>query len=282
MKSPLRYPGGKQRNAKQIVSLFPARVDEYREPFVGGGSVFLHARDKGIAQSYWINDKFLDLMVFWTAMKDDEKVSKIVDNLLTRREVYATGAVTERESFDDFKRMLSDSYAPKTPLSDTDKALMFFYLNRVTFSGTTWAGGFSKSAAKGRFTVNSIKALSALPPRLEGVTMTPFDAINVIKAPGSEYTFLYLDPPYYKAKKLYGRNGSLHALDHNLLAEALKDTHHWWLLSYDDCPEIRELYKDFNIYSWSKRYGMTNVGGVDSKLGKELFISNYKLSEVRN
>lgn len=71
-------------------------------------------------------------------------------------------------------------------------------------------------------------------------------------------TFAYLDPPYLVKVPLYGRNGNAHRFfDHAQLAAILKERKQW-LLSYNDCPEIRELYKDYNIITPEWKYGMTS------------------------
>src|SRR6516162_1719198 len=69
-KSPLRYPGGKQKAIAQIMAMFPPASKEYREPMVGGGSVFFRARSCNFAESYWINDKFKQLVLFWQVVQD--------------------------------------------------------------------------------------------------------------------------------------------------------------------------------------------------------------------
>src|SRR5271154_6860436 len=71
-KSPLRYPGGKQRAITQIITMFPSSAYEYREPMVGGGSVYFRARSLNFAKKYWLNDKFKELAVFWQSVQDPE------------------------------------------------------------------------------------------------------------------------------------------------------------------------------------------------------------------
>ena len=72
-KSPLRYPGGKSRALKQILPLIPMNMSEFREPFVGGGSVFFAIRSlfQDRIKSYWINDLNYDLYCFWKRVRDD-------------------------------------------------------------------------------------------------------------------------------------------------------------------------------------------------------------------
>lgn len=157
------------------------------------------------------------------------------------------------------------------------EAFLFYFFNRVTFSGTTLAGGFSKSAALDRFTESSIERLSILPEALQGVTITNLDFAQVIQEPGTD-VFLVIDAPYFQAKKLYGRGGELHFSfqDHSRLATCLANTEHKFLATYDDCPEIRALYDWAHIRTWSLQYGMNNCGaGNKSRKGAELFISNY-------
>ena len=70
IRSPLRYPGGKSRAVERIADLVPA-FDEFREPFVGGGSVFIHLKQKFPEKRFWINDKYAELIAFWRALQLD-------------------------------------------------------------------------------------------------------------------------------------------------------------------------------------------------------------------
>ena len=110
-------------------------------------------------------------------------------------------------------------------------------------------------------------------PALKDVLLTNDDFQPVIQAPG-ENVFIYVDPPYYTTKKLYGKNGMLHSVDHHRIAEVLKETPHKFLLTYDDCPAIYDLYKWANIRPFTLQYGMANGNGK-TKDGNELLISNY-------
>ena len=97
----------------------------------------------------------------------------------------------------------------------------------------------------------------------------------------SDY-FIYLDPPYYGNKKtgLYGNNGELHKyFDHDKMFEWVEkhSSNNKIMISYDDSPYIRELYKDYNIYNFDFVYSMTNTGGNLCKKGNEIVITNYKI-----
>lgn len=265
-RSPLRYPGGKQKAIAQIAEFLPPKVLEYREPLVGGGSVYFHARSIDLAQRYWINDAFTELASFWSIVQNPASCAKLVKELEKLR-----SSLSSAEETKEFFLNVRD----ERPRSKFREALLFFFFNRVTFSGTTRAGGFSSAASQTRFTASSIQRLLPMPDALEGTKITCGDFEPVITEAGKG-VFIFLDPPYFTAKKLYGHSGRLHQFDHEKLACLLKRTRHKFLITYDDCNEIRELYDWATIRSWQLRYGMNNCNlQRESKIGSELFISNY-------
>jgi len=265
-KSPLRYPGGKQKAILQIAKLLPKNADEYREPLVGGGSVYFHARSISFAKSYWINDKFKELVSFWRSVQNVDSCRRMQIELETMRSQFGSSDEIKKYYVDARKEEFSNEYR---------EALLFFFFNRVTFSGTTRAGGFSRLASQRRFTASSIERLGPMPSALSGTEITNLGFEQVIDKPGKN-VFIFIDPPYFTASKLYGPGGSLHEFDHELLAERLKKTDHKFLITYDDCPEIRALYEGAKIQKWSLQYGMNNCNTQHkSKIGSEIFISNY-------
>src|SRR5690606_33845068 len=86
------------------------------------------------------------------------------------------------------------------------------------------------------------------------------------------HTFTYLDPPYLVGSSLYGRKGDAHkGFDHEGLAGILKQREHW-ILSYNDCEQIREMYKGFHMLTPNWKYGMSN-----DKSSKEILIFSRDL-----
>lgn len=265
IRSPLRYPGGKSRAVARIAALVPS-FEEFREPFVGGGSVFIYQRQKFPAKSFWINDKYNELATFWFCLKNDSE--KLIEQVWKWKYEFTDGKT--------LYRFLREN---KKNFDNIETAAAFFVFNRVTFSGTTEAGGYSRQAFEKRFTDSSIERLKGMPEVLENVKITGLDYKSVVEAPG-ENVFLFLDPPYFSAtiSALYGKNGSLHkSFDHERFAETLKKCSHKWLLTYDDSPFIRELFSFANIESWNLMYGMKNQTPTSNQNGNELFISNYNL-----
>ena len=220
-----------------------------------------------MAEHYWINDLFPDLRAFWGVVQDPAACRKLCRSLRGLR-ARLESPDQAKECFRRFRR--------ETPQDQYRQAYLFFFLNRVSFSGTTRAGGFSSHASTGRFTESCIDRVAALPLALQGVKITQLDFQAVIEAPGED-VFVFLDPPYYQSDRLYGHQGQLHHFDHERLARVLRKTRHRFLMTYDDCPEVRELYCWARIEEWQLRYGMNNCNRErTSKKGCELFISNYE------
>ncbi|MFZ4828319.1 MAG: DNA adenine methylase [Phototrophicaceae bacterium] len=266
IKSPLRYPGGKSRAIEQIHAHLPLHIQEYREPFIGGGSVFLSV--KGIfnkhIQRYWINDIHSDLTCFWKGLRDDPTA------LLERLWHY-------KHHYDDGRTLYNYFKDERNTQTDLARAVRFFVMNRITFSGVMDAGGYSEQAFQKRFTDSSIERLERIIPILQNTHITQFDYETLLFAEG-EQVFIFLDPPYYSATKsrLYGKRGELHTMfDHERFADAMQRCSHRWLITYDDSPMIRSLFSFADISAWQLQYGMNNYKQASAAKGNELFIRNY-------
>lgn len=267
--SPLRYPGGKSRSVKKIKELVP-KFEEFREPFVGGGSVFFYLKQTFPQKNFWINDKYVELATFWQESQNNLK--SVLDKVKNWKSDFTVG----KELFYFLKEN-------KSNFDEEEIAAMFFVFNRITFSGTTEAGGYSEQAFQKRFTDSSVKRLENIESVLQNTKITNTDYAEVILAEGKN-VFMFLDPPYSKNKKsaLYGKNGNLHkGFDHERFANTLKKCPHKWLLTYDNSTFIRELFSFANITDWNLTYGMRNVTKNSNQKEDELFISNYSLETTK-
>jgi DNA adenine methylase len=270
IKSPLRYPGGKSKALNQILPIIPD-FDEFREPFVGGGSVFFALKQLYPDKKFWINDWNNDLYSFWKYCQND------MDNLILEISKIKKETIDGRELF----KSLTDENRKDT---DFEKAIRFFILNRITFSGTVESGGYSQQAFEKRFTDSSIHRILKIQKLMKGVLITNLDYVEVINKIGKN-VFIFLDPPYLSTvkSKLYGKKGDLHSLfDHEKFAENMKQCKHNWLITYDNSPEVKELFNFANIYEWELQYGMNNYKQNKALKGKELFISNYEIPSLIN
>lgn len=270
IKSPLRYPGGKSKALKFILPLIP-NFSEYREPFIGGGSVFIALKQEFPQRKFWINDLYQNLYYFWSNCANN------CDNLIKL-------IVQWREKFSDGKELYYFLTKNIDNFNELEKASAFFIFNRITFSGTTESGGYSNLAFQKRFTDSSIERVKKLSSILGDITITNYDYQKVVETDGRE-VFLFLDPPYYSATKsaLYGKNGNLHKqFNHQKFADVMKQCSHKWLITYDDSDYVRKLFSFANIMEWNLHYGMRNVNLNNDRTGQELFIANYDIYPQQN
>jgi len=265
--SPLRYPGGKSKALGKILPLIPLGFSEYREPFLGGGSVFVAVRQLRPQATYRINDLNHDLCCFWITVRD--RVDELVEEVIQIRKEYKEG----RRLYERLDR--SDSS------DDFHRALRFYILDRITYSGLVDSGGYSSEAFEKRFTQSNIDKLRPLSNLLQDVEITNQSYENLLLEEGKD-VFIYLDPPYWNSRKsdLYGKNGDLHrSFGHKQFAENARKCKHKWLITCDDSDMIRKSFAFAHICPWEMQYGMTNANGNGASKGKELFISNYTHQE---
>lgn len=271
LKSPLRYPGGKSKAIPQIEKQLPPYFSEYREPFVGGGSLFIYLKQKYPHFKVWINDLNPEVYYFWKVCQSNLK--KLVNEVRNIKNNYQDGRLLFTEM----------SQVDVNNLSELERAVRFFVLNRITFSGTIESGGFSQNSFENRFTDSSIDRLELLENILdEQVTITNLNYSELLKSKENNI-FIFLDPPYYAATKsrLYGKKGNLHInFDHEKFAENVNQCTHKWLITYDNSEEIRNNFKNANIEPWELQYGMNNFQQETAAKGQEIFIRNYSIKKV--
>jgi len=241
--SPLRYPGGKTRAIKILEPLIKKRFPVQKtllSPFMGGGSFELHMLSLGY--KLITNDLFKPLYTFW---------------LMSKEEPVALQALIKT-----YQPMTKEKFAAirESILLDVDPisvAAKYFVINRSSFSGSTFCGGYSAESGEKRFTENSVKKIGALD--LKGLTLENKDCLEFIHLhPQTNDTILFLDPPYYISTYIYGRDGDMHeGFNHVGLSEVLKGRTDW-VLCYNDCQYIRDLYKECKIEKVSWSYGMNS------------------------
>lgn len=259
MPLPFRYPGGKYY-ALNILRPFWDGVshDEYREPFAGGATVFFN---KPKASSNWLNDLDSELICCY----------KILQNPASRERL-----AYEFESEVASKERWKDYYH-SVPSNDYEVGKKYYYLNRTSFSGKLVSAAWGYRPKRSLPPERWKERILPCGKYLEGVRLTSFDFSDVISAPG-ENVLMYVDPPYYLPPKHKHYRCGFDKEDHIRLSEVLKKTPHKFFLTYEDCPEIRELYSWANIYRVNFFYRVDNsaVRGGERQVGFELIISNYE------
>ncbi|WP_300761627.1 DNA adenine methylase [Helicobacter sp. UBA3407] len=273
-KSPLRYPGGKSRAIKILKDYFPKSFNEYREPFFGGGSVGIYLAQNLLHRKqiqFFANDFNQDVYCFWNILKTQNQT--LINEIQNIKKYYKNG----RKLYEIILNRRNEN------LDNFQRAVDFFVLNRITFSGVVDCGGYSQKAFETRFTQSSIERLKNMDTILQNFIFSNESYENLLQKEGKD-VFIFLDPPYYSAtkSKLYGKKGDLHTgFNHQKLCENLKNAKHKFLLTYDDSELVRELYKDFYVCEYSLQYGMNNYKQTQAAKGAELLISNFSLEKCQ-
>lgn len=267
--SPLRYPGGKSKIYEKVRKLIVANGYEsrtYVEPFAGGFSIGIGLLCEGVVKAAILNDYDSHIYHFWYSVLND------TDNLL-RLISDKPITIEERE-----RQKLNYRNADADTLSDGFATL---FLNRVNFSGVMKGGPIGGLAQTGtykvdcRFNKADISSKIETIAKLKGkIKLYNKDAGYLIKMSLMKMKapmFLNIDPPYViKGSRLYTNffTEGDHLNLQRVIAKHL-DAEFPWIITYDDCPLVRGLYRYFHM----EEYGIThNVRG--SVQGKEIVITN--------
>ena len=272
LKTPLRYPGGKSRAVKYLIPKMPKDITEYREPFLGGGSVAIAFTKENPDVPVRVNDLYEPLTNFWFALRDDaEELHRCIKGY---KEDYNTPDLA-RQLFDEMKIQLNHPEA-----EDFYRAVAFYILNKCSFSGLTEASSFSPQASDHNFTMSGIDKLLEYSKLIQNwkITTGPYWEMMMTSAPVG--TFWFFDPPYDIKDNLYGRKGELHkGFNHEefcawITQGNVKDK---WMITYNTNPTLVEWYDGYNQTKWDLTYTMRSVGDYmnEQKDRAELLITNY-------
>ncbi len=258
MRSPLSYLGGKSRLADKIVSLIPADHICYCEAFCGASWV-LFAKEPSKGEV--INDMDNELVTFW----------RVVQNHLEEFLRYFRFAVTSRRIFE-----LENMKHPET-LTDIQKAVRYYYLQRCGFGGKVYDWTFGTSATgPSRLNLSNIEErLLEVHWRLSKVTIEHLDACECIRRYDRPTTLFYLDPPYWETA---GYAVAFGEEDYQRLRDTLIKINGRFILSLNDVHAVRDIFKPFKISRVQTKYSSGN-GAVDpgmrSKEISEVIIRNF-------
>lgn len=264
--SPFRYAGGKFYARKLIIEHIPYHK-YYIEPFAGGASIFF-AKKK--ADFNWLNDIDPDLTNCYKIIRDYHNV--LIERLKDEK------ATKERHTY--YKK----EYKPKTEI---DRAVRWFYLNRTSYSGIMnyqncfWGYGDKYSMRPENWPRNILRTSL----KLQKVKITSFDFERVIEE-APDYSFLFIDPPYFNADQDKFYQFSFKKEDHFRLNKVLRkhSSRINFLITYDNTLEVKGLYDwaaEIHEKEWNYTINRTDdqKNGSHKKgnryKGKEIFILNY-------
>ena len=277
LKTPLRYPGGKSKAIKTLTPWFPQVISEYREPFIGGGSLAIDFTKSNPDVPVWINDLYVPLYNFWIQLRDrGEELSKRV-----REEKQKTLDEGDKDKVTASAKKLFNKYKEEMDTyDDFEKAVAFFIMNKCSYSGLTENSTFSPTASNSNFSLVGADKLAQFSELIKEWKITNIDYSEVMRAHGPSDTFVFLDPPYDIKDFLYGKNREMHkSFDHERFANDVYNCIHKFMITYNLNDRLVELYKNYNLKEWKLRYSMAHRGdkGTDENIKTELLVTNYSI-----
>lgn len=242
--TPLRYPGGKAKLATYMKALLKTNglLDgEYVEPYAGGAAIALELLFHEYVSRVHINDLSKHVHAFWNSVlnRTEELCRLVRDTPLTVR------------SWDKQKRVFSN----QKDFGELDVGFSTFFLNRTNRSGILNGGVIGGRTQTGQWKIDARFNRDELVFRIESIAkmrnrirLTRMDAIELLETHGHDWptkTLIYLDPPYYEKGRhlyydFYGCKD--HERIYRFLARSFAKKR--WVISYDDVPPIRDLYRD--------------------------------------
>ena len=270
LKTPLRYPGGKSRACTKMDVYIPDLRDykEYREPFLGGGSVAIHITKKYPHLDIWVNDLYEPLYNFWRVLQDDGyKLYKRLQELKSR---YPDPG-SAKGLFLEAKELVNDYTQPTLY-----RACAFYIINKCSFSGLTESSSFSKQASDNNFSMRGIEKLQGYTQIIKDWKITNLSYEQLLT--DDKKCFTYLDPPYDIKDNLYGKKGSMHnRFNHDDFAADCDRYIGHQLISYNSSQLVKDRFKDYQTGEFDLTYTMRSVGEYmrEQKERKELLLFNY-------
>ena len=270
LKTPLRYPGGKSRACVKLETFLPDLRDykEFREPFLGGGSVAIHITKKYPHLDIWVNDLYEPLTNFWKTLQDDGyKMFKRLQELKSRYPDRGSA----KGLFLEAKEIVNDH-----TISPLYRACAFYVINKCSFSGLTESSSFSAQASDSNFSMRGIEKLPGYTQIIRNWKITNGRYQELLT--DDRKVFTYLDPPYDIGSNLYGRKGSMHkSFDHDSFATICDRFVGPQLISYNSSQLVKDRFKDYEVGEFDLTYTMRSVGEYmrEQKERKELVLFNY-------
>jgi DNA adenine methylase len=236
---------------------------EFREPFLGGGSVSIHITKKYPHLDVWVNDLYEPLVNFWQQLQ----------MTLTELKTSHMSEESARELFLKSKESINNE-----DISNFDRAVAFYVVNKCSFSGLTESSSFSKMASMNNFTMRGIDKLPGYSKIIEHWRITNYSYDYLLGSEGN--AFVYLDPPYDIKDNLYGRKGSMHkGFDHDRFAADCSACSLNQLVSYNSDQLVKDRFKDWKAAEFDLTYTLRSVGEYmrEQKQRKELLLFNYEM-----
>lgn len=249
MNSFISWIGGKKLLKKKIIEQFPEKFDRYIEVFGGAGWVLFDKEKHAPMEVY--NDINGDLVNLYRCVKyHPEALQKELEWSFVSREQFFDGISQSRIR----------------GMTDIQRAARFYCMIKNSFGTDLRSFGVRPKDLQ-----KSIDFLQEVSKRLNRVVIENVDFGQLIKTYDRESALFYCDPPYYEAENYYPDH--FQPEDHVRLRDALSKIKGKFVLSYNDCPEIRILYAEYDLIEVERQDNL--VAKTNPRRYKELIIKNY-------
>lgn len=271
-RSPLRYPGGKASLAIPTITLIRENGlsrSHYVEPYAGGASLALQLLFNRHVSDIHLNDIDAGIWSFWhSVLNESAELIKLIESVEITVEEWHRQKDIYREANKD------------TPL---ELGFATFFLNRTNRSGIIGSGGIIGGLSQqGNYKIDCRFNRNDLAERIRKIHrfrrcihLTNMDAIDFLETSDkrlSDRAFYMIDPPYFeKGSSLY--TNFYKKSDHKDVYEAVNALSKPWVVTYDNCKDISDLYNSFPQYEFGIRYSANQ-----KRIGKELLITSNGLS----
>lgn len=262
--TPLRYPGGKTKLfpiISEIITTNKPPNSTYVEPFAGGAGLALKLLFKGYVNKIVINDFDYAVYCIW-------------DTILNHTESMCDFIETVQLTVTEWQRQ-REIYNNQSNYNSVDISKASFFLNRTNVSGILKGGVIGGISQEGNYKIDArfnkkaliqlIKNISNLKDKIDLYSWDAKDFITQI-IPKYSGCFVYFDPPYVKKGHSLYRN-SYNENDHRSIQQVISTCPEKWIVTYDDCELIREIYSGYSYDTLSINY---SVG--KTKKGAEIII----------
>lgn len=251
MNSFISWIGGKKALRKKIMEQFPERgtYNRYVEVFGGAGWILFASEKHAKMEVY--NDVNGNLVNLFRCTKyHPEALQKELEFILM-----------SREQFFDAKEQIG-----YRGMTDIQRAARFYVLIKESFGTDLRSFGVrSKNMDSAKEYIIEVSK------RLNSVVIENSDFERILKTYDKEDALFYLDPPYYKTEKYYPDR--FMPEDHVRLKKSLTGINGKFILSYNDCEYIREMYKDYTIIETDRTHNL--IRKEVKPRYKELIVKNF-------
>lgn len=270
-KTPLRYPGGKQRFASFVSEIMTANElsgGHYVEPYAGGAGIAIEILLNGEASHIHLNDSCFQVYAFWRSV-------------LNRTEEFCRRISRASLTVKEWRRQ-KEIFSQPREHEQLDVGFSMFYLNRCNRSGILTGGVIGGLNQKGQWKIDArfprnelIARVEAIALKKKNITVKNLDAKKFVleylpKIP--HRALVYCDPPYFrKAERLYLDHYAPE--DHKRMSRVIqRNIKHHWMVSYDGAPEIFKYYAKRRSFVYSVQYN-----AATAYKGREAFFFSDRL-----